>query len=382
MLYREVERRLYYQWERVTRRLRTMFVASLPTLELLGAIIKGVQVQIVVSGLLGVLSLGTIGYMVIEGWTIVDALYMTMITITTVGFGEVHPLSDIGRIFTVIVLLLSLGIVTYGVSSAVEYVVTGQVLMKLNERHKREQLSKMQNHFIVVGFGRVGREVAAAFARENVPFLVIDSKPDVLEFAQELGYLAIEGSATEDETLLKAAIDRARGLVACAGNDATNVYAVLTARGLNEKLLIIARAIDDHSESKMLRAGANRVISPYVLSGRRMADLAVRPHVVDFLDLTSASSEIEQALGEVIIEEGSIIVNQTIGQVDLRRRTGANILALFLPNGEWVSNPTASTLLEPSTRLIVLGNNDQLEVTAALARSLTVFNPEGQEDET
>lgn len=382
MLRREVERRLFHQWERITRRLHTMLVTSLPTLELLGAIIKGVQVQIVVSGLLGVLSLGTIGYMVIEGWHIVDALYMTMITVTTVGFGEVHPLSDIGRIFTVFVLLLSLGIVTYGVSSAVEYVVTGQVLMKLDERHKREQLSKMKHHFIVVGFGRVGREVAAAFARESVPFVVIDSKLDVLELAQELGYLAIEGSATEDETLLKAAIDRARGLVACAGTDATNVYAVLTARGLNEKLLIIARAIDDHSESKMLRAGANRVISPYVLSGRRMADLAVRPHVVDFLDLTSASSEIEQALSEVIVDEGSIIVNQTIGQVDLRRRTGANILALFLPNGEWVSNPTASTLLEPGTRLIVLGNNDQLEVTAALARSLTVFNPEGQENES
>lgn len=382
MLRREVERRLFHQWERITHRLHTMLVTALPTFELLGAIIKGIQVQIVVSGLLGVLSLGTIGYMVIEGWNIVDALYMTMITITTVGFGEVHPLSDIGRIFTVIVLLLSLGIVTYGVSGAVEYVVTGQVLMKLDERHKREQLSRMQNHFIVVGFGRVGREVAAAFARESVPFLVIDSKPDVLKLAQELGYLAVEGSATEDETLLKAAIDRARGLVACAGTDATNVYAVLTARGLNEKLLIIARAIDDHSESKMLRAGANRVISPYVLSGRRMADLAVRPHVVDFLDLTSASSEIEQALSEVIVEEGSIIVNQTIGQVDLRRRTGANILALFLPNGEWVSNPTASTLLEPGTRLIILGNNDQLEVTAALARSLAVFNPEGQEDES
>lgn len=381
MLYREVERRLYHQWERLTRRLVTMLQTALPTFELLGAVIKGVQVQIVVSGLLVVLLLGTLGYMVVEGWNAIDALYMTMITITTVGFGEVHPLSTVGRIFTILVLLLSLGIVTYGVSSAVEYVVTGQVLMKLDERHRREQLSKMQNHFIVIGFGRVGREVAAAFAREKVPFLVIDSKPDVLKRAQELGYLCIEGSATEDDTLLEAAIQRARGLVACAGNDATNVYAVLTARGLNEKLLIIARAIDDHSEAKMLRAGANRVISPYVLSGRRMADLAVRPHVVDFLDLTSAFSEIEQALSEVIVEEGSIIVNQTIGQVDLRRRTGANILALFLPTGEWVSNPTASTLLEPGTRLIVLGNNDQLEVTAALARSIAVFNPDMQEDE-
>lgn len=381
MLRREVERRLFHQWERIAHRFRTMLQTALPTLELLGAIIKGVQVQIVVSGLLAVVLLGTIGYMVIEGWNVIDAIYMTMITITTVGFGEIHPLSDVGRIFTIGILLLSLGLVTYGVSSAVEYVVTGQVLMKLEERHKREQLSAMRNHFIVVGFGRVGREVAAVFARENVPFLVVDSKADVLAQAHELGYLAIEGSATEDETLLRAAIDRARGLVACAGNDATNVYAVLTARGLNEKLLIIARAIDDHSESKMLRAGANRVISPYVLSGRRMADLAVRPHVVDFLDLTSASSQLEQALSEVIVEEGSIIVNQTIGQVDLRRRTGANILALFLPNGEWVSNPTAATTLEPGTRLIILGNNDQLEVTAALARSITVFNPEGQENE-
>jgi voltage-gated potassium channel len=234
----------------------------------------------------------------------------------------------------------------------------------------------MHDHFIIVGFGRVGREVAAVLASEGVPFVVIDQSEEAIAQATDLGYVSLHGTATEDETLREAGIEEARGFVSCAGNDATNVYAVLTARGLNENLLIIARVTEDHSEPKMLRAGADRVISPYALSGRRMANLAIRPHVMEFLDITSQSSELEQALEEVIVEEGSIIVNQTIEQVDLRRRTGANILALYLLSGEWVSNPPATTLLEPGTRLILLGNRDQLAVTEALARSLqTIDDP-------
>jgi voltage-gated potassium channel len=374
MLQREIQRRIYRLVIRISAQLNRMRIASRQQREFFAVLLEGAQIQQVSLGLGITILTGTLGYTVLEGWNIFDAFYMTIISLTTVGFGEIHPLSTIGRGFTVIVILAGVAIVTYSVSSAVEYVATGQVLRRLHERHLRERLATMENHFIVAGFGRVGREVAGAFVAENIAFIVIDPKEDAIHKASELGYPCILGTATEDQNLLAAGIDKAHGLVACAGDDATNVYTVLTARGLNEKLLIIARATDENSEAKMLRAGANRVISPYVLSGRRMANLAVRPYVVDFLDITSESSELEQMLEEIVVEDGSIIFNQTIGQVDLRRRTGANILALHLPNGEWLTNPTAATRLEPGTRLIVLGNRDQLDVTEALTRRLSRYN--------
>ena len=370
MIRREVQRRFYHFWENVKLRFANLRVASEQPREFIRVMLEGAQIQIVGIGLLIVTIIGTIGYIIIEDWGLVDAFYMTVITLTTVGFGEVFVLSSEGRLFTIILIMVGIGLITYGLSSAIEYVATGEVLRRLAERRTEEKLSTMKDHYIIVGFGRVGREVASAFAAEKIPFVIIDVRDEMIAQATERGYVCVCGSGTEDDTLREAGIENAQGLVACAGNDATNVYAVLTARGLNENLLIIARAIDDHSESKIIRAGANRVISPYSLSGRRMANLAMRPNVVDFLDITSESTMLEQALEEVIVEEDSIIVNQTIGQVDLRRRTGANILALLLPNGEWLSNPTTTTLLEPGTRLILLGNRDQLDVTEALAKRL------------
>ncbi len=379
MLHREIERRLFH----FIRGLNTWVVHMRDALnrprEFLRVLLGGVQIQLVAVGLLLILVIGTLGYIIIEGWSVVDATYMTIITVSTVGFGEVEALSDTGRLFTVVIIILSLGIVTYGLSSAIEYIATGQVLQQMEEHQKGQILSKMRGHFIIAGFGRVGREVAAAFQRDRVPFVIVDVDEQALNEAAEMEFVTIRGSITEDDTLKAAAIERASGLVACAGDDAINVYAVLSARGLNADLLIIARATDLGSQAKMIRAGANRVISPYVLSGRRMADLAVRPHVVDFLDLSSTSSEIEQSLEEVVVEDGSVIVNQTIGQVNLRQRTGANILAMYLPNGEWLSNPTAHTMLEPGTRLILLGSRDQLDVTETLAKSLASFNPEHKE---
>jgi voltage-gated potassium channel len=371
MLRREFQRRLFHAIERFEARVQNMRIATERPVEFLTVLLSGAQIQLVAIGLFIMTLIGTVGYILIEGWSVVDAFYMTMITVTTVGFGEVREMGDVGRLFTVIIILSSFGLLTYGLSSAIEFVATGEVLNRLEMQRKQEMLGMMSNHFIIAGFGRVGREVASAFAAEKVAFVVVDVSETVLLQADELGYVTIHGSGTEDATLVEARIDEAKGLVACAGVDATNVYTVLTARGLKEDLFIIARATDDNSEAKMMRAGANRVISPYTLSGRRMANVALRPHVVDFLDITAETEMIEQTIEEVVVEEGSIIVDQTIGQVDLRRRTGANILALHLATGEWVGNPTAATMLEPGTRLILLGNRDQLDVTEALAKNFT-----------
>lgn len=376
MLRREFQRRLRYFLIKANNRLRDMRAASERPIQFLRVMLEGPEIQLTMSVLAVTLTIGTIGFMILESWSLIDSVYMAVITLTTVGFGEVREMSPQGRVFTIGLIFGGVTVLAYGASSTVEYMVTGKALRKLTERQREEMMDSIRNHYIVAGFGRVGREVALNFYNEHIPFVIIDSDSAVIEEAAALGYLSIPGSATEDDVMREAGIETARGVVAAAGDDAINVYVVLTARGLNENLFIIARATDQSSESKLLRAGADRVTSPYILSGRRMATLALRPHVVDFLDITSKSHMLDQSLEEVIIEDGAIIANKTIGQIDLRRRAGANILAIYDANGQIISNPTATTTLEPGTRLIVLGTSDQLQVTEALARNITKLTQE------
>jgi voltage-gated potassium channel len=227
----------------------------------------------------------------------------------------------------------------------------------------------LKDHFIVAGYGRVGREVASGLRQEANAFVVVEYDSANIEKAQADGALVIEGNATEDDILLQAGIERAKGIICATGSDATNIYIILTARGLKADLFVIARASDENSEAKMLRAGADRVISPYVLSGRRMANLAVRPYVVDFLDVTGTTDKIEKTLEEIVVEAGSIIENRTISQAAFSSRTGALILALYRSTGELLTSPHPETLLEAGTRMIVLGTRDALDVTEALARN-------------
>ena len=376
MLRREFQRRLRHFLTNFSNRLRAMKVASERPFQFFRVMLEGPEIQLTMTVVVVTLTIGTIGFMILERWSLIDSIYMAVITLTTVGFGEVDEMSPQGRMFTIFLIFGGVTVLAYGASSTVEYMVTGKALRKLTERQREEMMENIRNHFIVAGFGRVGREVALNFHSEKIPFVVIDSDNTVIDEAAAHGYLAILGSATEDDVMRDAGIETARGVVVAAGDDATNVYVVLTARGLNERLFIIARATDQSSESKLLRAGADRVTSPYILSGRRMATLALRPHVVDFLDITSKSHMLDQSLEEVVIEDGAIIANKTIGQIDLRRRAGANILAIYDANGQIISNPTATTTLEPGTRLIVLGTSDQLQVTEALAKNITRLTQE------
>lgn len=380
MIRREIRRRFRRYARQLRTRLQAMKTSSERPIQFMGVLLEGPEIQLTLAVLLITLTIGTMGYMVLESWNFVDSFFMSVITLTTVGYGEVKPLSANGRIFSILLIFGGVTVVAYGASSTVEYMVTGKAVNRLIERHRNEMMKSLKNHFIIAGFGRVGREVALNFSKENIPFIVIDVNQDVLDEATQLGYLTFKGSATEDDTMREAGIAHARGVVAAAGDDAVNVYVVLTARGLNENLYIIARATAVGSESKLIRAGANRVTSPYILSGQRMADLALRPHVVDFLDLTSKSNVLDQSLEEVVVEEGAIIANKTIAQIDLRRRAGANILAIYDAKGELLSNPTATTILEPGTRLILLGTNDQLSVTEALARNFIQLTQQAEED--
>jgi len=341
------------------------------TFALLSAFASGAQVRGLLILIVAVLVIGTGGYIIIEGWGVFDAFYMTMITISTVGFGETRELSVIGRLFTIGLIILAVTLLAYGISGSIDYIVTGQLLTNVAETRRTNMISQLKNHYILTGYGRVGQEAATALRKEEVPFVVVERDPELIAKAEADECLVVIGNATEDERLTEAGIQRANGIICATGSDATNVYIVLTARGLNPDLFVISRASDESARDKLLRAGADQVISPYILSGRRMANLAVRPFVVEFLDVTGSSGELEKTLEEIVVEEGSIIENQTIGEADLGKRTGALILAIYRNTGELLTNPEIWNVLEAGTRMIVLGTRDALDVTEALSQNFT-----------
>ena len=227
--------------------------------------------------LAALMSLGILGYMRIEGWALLDAAYMTILTFTTVGYDEVRPLSSTGRVFNMFMMVVGVGVMLYILTSLVQIVVEEEILRTLFRRRRmRTQLAKLRNHYIVCGFGRVGREVALTLQQESAPLVVVDRNPDALAEAEELGMLGIEGDPTKDEDLLSARVREAHGLVAAAGSDADNVYITLTARGLNPNLRIVARASREDAEAKLMRAGADVVVQPQAIGGRHMAQSAIQ----------------------------------------------------------------------------------------------------------
>ena len=380
MLRREFQRRTRHIIYDILVRIDEFKRASERPTRFFRVMLQGPEIQLTIGVLLVTLTIGTFGYMLFERWTFINSFYMAVITLTTVGYGEVEPLSAQGRVFSIFLIFGGVTVLAYGASSTVEYIITGKAVQQMANEEREKVMALLNNHFIIAGFGRVGYEIAQNFASENIPFIVVDEDEVALATAKDAGFLVLSGSATEDEVMRAARIEQARGVVAATGNDAVNVYVTLTARGLNEKLFIIARATDASSESKLLRAGANRVTSPYSLSGRRMANLALRPHVVDFLDITARTNVLDQSLEEIVIEDGAIIANKTIGQIDLRRRAGANILAIYDANGILMSNPSSTTILEPGTRLILLGSNDQLSVADALAKNVARLMQENNKE--
>ena len=252
-----------------------------------------------ITGLIALIVIGTSGYQWLEGMTLTDALYMTIITLSTVGFEEVKELSTAGRLFTIGLIVTGAGLFAYLLSRVTRFLVSDEWRINWERERERKMLAKLTNHVIVCGFGRVGREVAHELQAEKLPFVVIDKDPDKIARIQDAGYLALQGNAANEIYLREAGIERARGLVAAVNSDAENVFIVLTARGLRPDLAIVARANYDDSEDKLLRAGATRVIFPYRISGRRMVTMMVRPHVADFLDEVTHAGEQELLVEQV-----------------------------------------------------------------------------------
>lgn len=314
-------------------------------------------------------AVGTVGYMLIEGWGFVDAFYMTTISLTTVGFGEVRPLSALGRMFTVFLLLAGVSTVAYGLTTAVELLVAGDFVKQLRRVRMDREIGRMRSHVIVCGYGRVGKSAAASLKDSKRDVVIIESDVARTEEAMHDGFTIVEGDATRDEVLRDAGIDRAWGVIVTSGNDSVNLFIVLSARSMNADLYIVARSVDVENEPKMRRAGADRVVSPYQIGGKHMANIIVRPHVTDFFDVVTLDGGIELWVEEVGISASSVLVGKTVGDADVRRRTGVTLVALLRHTGGAAVMPDASTRLEAGDNLIVLGTREQLAALEELAET-------------
>ena len=321
------------------------------------------------------LFVGTLGYYLLEGWSISDAFYMTVITISTVGFSEIHPLTEKGRIFTIFLILGGVGVAIYVFSTVTEVIVSGQIQNLLGRRRLEYKIETLRGHYIICGYGRIGRHICHIIARE-VPFVVVENDPERIKELENDGFIYFQGDATHEDVLKKVGIERAKGLVAVLGSDADNVYITLTARSLNSDLFIIARADEEHVVRKLERAGADKVISPYLIGARRMAMTISRPAVTDFLELATPEANLELQLEEVRIYAQSDLVGKKLIESGIRQFSGAIILAVRKVTGEMVFNPPPDYVLEPGDTLVALGDRKglpRLEEVASGKRHLKDF---------
>jgi voltage-gated potassium channel len=311
---------------------------------------------------------GTVGYMVIEGWSAWDAFYMTIITVTTVGYKEVHDLSGTGQAFTVVLLLGGVGSALYTFTLLATMVVEGGIPGRLQRRRHARMLETVKDHFIICGYGRIGSIVARQFQRQRVPVVIVERDPDRMHAALEAGVLAVEADASREDVLKRVGIERARGLIAAVGTDAENVYAVLTARVLRPDLFIVGRAESEDATIKLKRAGANRVISPYQIGAVQMAQTALRPAVVDFVELATSSENMDLAMEEITITAKSKLAETTLVEADIRQRFGIIVVAIQRRNLGMEFSPNPDVPIRSGDTLVVLGRPDslkQLETEAA-----------------
>jgi len=317
-----------------------------------------------------ILASGTLGYVIIEGWSPWDAFYMTMITVTTVGYREVHPLSRAGEIFTVVVVTVGVATVLYTFSFLMAQVVEGDLHERWAARRRARMLDELSNHFIICGFGRIGQIIAREFFRQGVPFVVIERDGERMHEAIDAGYLAVEADASSEHVLKRIGIDRARGFIAAVSTDAENVFAVLTARLLRPDLFIISRAETEDAQAKLQRAGADRVLSPYQIGGLQLAQTALRPAVVDFVQLATSSDNLDLNMEQVKISAGAPLAGRSILDANLRQRFGVVVVGIQRADGTMHFNPAPESVMGVGDFLVVLGQAKNLrELEAAAGQS-------------
>ncbi len=302
---------------------------------------------------------GTSGFMLIEGWNFPDSLYMTIITITTTGFEEVHQLSTEGEIFTLILLMVSFGTVIYIGSKGVQILIESTFFRRKKMQNKIEKLS---DHYIVCGFGRMGNHICKDLKNAGVPFVVIENNPDSQKKLDESEYLYDIGDASSDSILLRTGVKKAKGLVAVLSSDAENVFTTLSAKSLNPNIFVVARAIDEGTGSKLLKAGADRVVKPYELGGTRMAEILIRPGVMDFIDVVAGNKKMDIQIEEITVKKDSLMHKKTLAELPALRNE-LNVIIVAIQNEEkgiFIYNPKSDTIVDEGNKLIAIGEPSSL----------------------
>jgi voltage-gated potassium channel len=304
--------------------------------------------------------------MVIEGWSFIDALYMTVITLATVGYGEVHEISSYGRIFTVLLIFMGVGFILYVAGNVVQFLVEGRIRHILGRRVLDRQISKLKDHFIVCGYGRMGRTLCSFLIQRYLDVVVIEQNVERVPVMDKDGILYLMGEATDEVKLLQAGIKQARGVISVMGADADNVFLVLIAKGLNPNVFVVARANQNETEKTLLAAGADKVVSPYSLGARRMAHAILRPTVIHFLELAFADEETDINVEEFTVSPSSTLIDVPLMESGLRKDLDLIILSIKKADGTMCFNPKASHRLEAGDTVVVVGKGKSLTQMAKM----------------
>ncbi len=312
------------------------------------------------SAIAATLTIGTIGFTVIDHYPVFDAFYMTVTTMTTVGYGEIHPLSRAGRIFNSFLIFFGVGTIFIAIGVMTQTIVELELGETIGRRRIKRMINKLKDHYIVCGFGRVGRGAAAALKRAGAQFVVVDIRPERAEQAIADGLLAVAADSTRDEVLRQVGVERARGLVAALASDADNLFVLLSAKGINPDIFVAARAAEESAEAKMRRAGADTVFAPYSTTGHYLAQSLLRPHVVQFLDFATRDIGIDVWIEQIRVSESSRAASRTIQELQLGREIGVIVMAIRKASGTMLFNPPADTAVSAGDYLIVMGQQQNL----------------------
>ena len=319
------------------------------------------RILLIVGLLVVVIVVGTVGFVFIEHYPWFEAFYMTLTTITTVGYGEIRPLSHAGRVFNSFLIIFGVSTIFLASGAMTQTIITFELQDRYGKRRQKRMIEKLHDHFIICGYGRVGRHASQEFLRADVPFLIIDLSEDRVEKAMGAGLLAAVADATSDDALRHAGIMRARGLISALPTDAENLFVILSARTLNPGLTVVTRASEEEAEEKLRRAGADTVFTPYSMTGRQLADSLLRPHVVEFMDFGRSNIGPEVTMEQVCVSQGAEITRKTFGQLTELRRSGVIVLAIRKKGGETIFNPPPELEVSGGDFLIVMGERAGLQ---------------------
>ena len=317
----------------------------------------------------GTIAIGTVGFVVIDRYPPFDAFYMTLTTMTTVGYGEVHPLSHAGRVFNSFLIMFGVTTIFIAIGAMTQSIIELEFGDATRQRRNKKMIANLKDHYIICGYGRVGRGAAEELQHAGVPFVVVDIDPDRVQRSMMAGMLAVAADSTRDDTLRLVGIEKARGLVAALATDADNLFVLLSAKGLNPRIYVAARAAEEGADAKMRRAGADAVFAPYTITGHRLAQSLLRPHVVQFLDFTTNDIDKDIAIEQVRVAENSAMVSKTIMEMRLGRELGVIVLAIRHRDGQMVFNPPAETAVSAGDFLIVMGRQQNLRSLEELLAS-------------